>query len=214
MENRFKPALEPVREYYTGKVLAHGAVHSGVDWNSRASQELRFEQVLKVCDTRGRFSINDYGCGYGQLFEYMTSKRLQFDYYGFDISEEMIREAEKKFGAFPNCRFSIGSSIGQISDYTIASGIFNVKLSANDADWLKYILSSIDLMSRISSKGFAFNCLTKYSDKEYMKNYLYYSDPCLLFDHCKRNFSREVALLHDYGLYEFTIIVRKSSHGK
>ena len=30
------------------------------------------------------------------------------------------------------------------------------------------------------------------------------------FDFCKRNFSRNVALLHDYGLYDFTIIVRKN----
>jgi len=30
-----------------------------------------------------------------------------------------------------------------------------------------------------------------------------------LFDYCKRTYSRDVALLHDYGLYEFTILVRK-----
>jgi hypothetical protein len=58
-------------------------------------------------------------------------------------------------------------------------------------------------------KGFAFNALTSYSDPERMKNTLYYADPCRLFDLCKREFSRDVALLHDYGLYEFTILVRK-----
>jgi hypothetical protein len=31
----------------------------------------------------------------------------------------------------------------------------------------------------------------------------------VIFDICKRKFSRNVALLHDYGLYEFTILVRK-----
>ncbi|MBM3138043.1 MAG: class I SAM-dependent methyltransferase, partial [Chloroflexi bacterium] len=30
-----------------------------------------------------------------------------------------------------------------------------------------------------------------------------------LFDYCKVNFSKNVALLHDYKLYDFTIIVRK-----
>ena len=39
---------------------------------------------------------------------------------------------------------------------------------------------------------------------------LYYADPCALFDYCKRNFSRNVALLHDYKIYDFTLIVRKS----
>jgi hypothetical protein len=42
-----------------------------------------------------------------------------------------------------------------------------------------------------------------------MKPHLYYADPCDLFDLCKRRFSPQVTLLHDYGLYEFTILVRK-----
>jgi hypothetical protein len=30
-----------------------------------------------------------------------------------------------------------------------------------------------------------------------------------VFDLCKRRHSRNVALLHDYGLYAFTVLVRK-----
>ena len=56
---------------------------------------------------------------------------------------------------------------------------------------------------------FAFNCLTSYSDPERMQPYLYYSDPLRLFDHCKRRYARDVALWHDYGAYEFMIVVRK-----
>ena len=41
-----------------------------------------------------------------------------------------------------------------------------------------------------------------------MRPDLFYADPCWLFDQCKRRHSRDVALLHDYGLYEFTILVR------
>ena len=62
--------------------------------------------------------------------------------------------------------------------------------------------------ARVAS-GFAFNCLTSYSDAHKMRDYLYYADPCALFDLCKRRYSRYVALLHDYKLYEFTILVRK-----
>jgi len=38
---------------------------------------------------------------------------------------------------------------------------------------------------------------------------LYYADPIFLFEHCRRTFSRFVSLIHDYPLYEFTILVRK-----
>ena len=95
------------------------------------------------------------------------------------------------------------------SDYIVASGIFNVKNKTSESEWLHYILNTIEMMNQKSKKGFAFNILTKYSDKEYMKDYLYYADPLFLFDYCKRNFSKNVALLHDYYLYEFTILVKK-----
>jgi hypothetical protein len=64
-------------------------------------------------------------------------------------------------------------------------------------------------MATLSRKGFAFNALSLYSDPEKRRPDLYYADPLALFDHCQRHFSRYVSLLHDYPLYEFTILVRK-----
>ncbi|MGR9969871.1 hypothetical protein ACUOIB_23760, partial [Escherichia coli] len=70
---------------------------------------------------------------------------------------------------------------------------------------------TLDSLDRFSRRGFSFNCLTSYSDEDRKRDYLYYADPCQLFDLCKRRYSRQVALLHDYGLYEFTILVRKDA---
>ena len=57
-------------------------------------------------------------------------------------------------------------------DFAVASGIFNVKRESSVADWEKYVLCIIENLDKNTSKGFAFNCLTKYSDAEYMKDYL------------------------------------------
>jgi hypothetical protein len=53
--------------------------------------------------------------------------------------------------------------------------------------------------------------LTSYSDSGRMARRpdLYFADPLFYFDYCKRNFSPDIALLHDYGLYDFTVLVRK-----
>ena len=51
--------------------------------------------------------------------------------------------------------------------------------------------------------------LTSYSDREYMKNHLYYASPEEIFKYCKLNFSNNVLLDHSYDLYEFTIFVKK-----
>jgi hypothetical protein len=97
------------------------------------------------------------------------------------------------------------------SDYLIASGIFNVKLDSRDNEWLEYIYDTIQKFNRLALKGFAFNVLTKYADQEFMKRKLFYADPLILFDFCKTNCSKFVSLVHDYPLFEFTILVRKGS---
>ena len=68
----------------------------------------------------------------------------------------------------------------------------------------------LDGLDRSGRRGFAFNCLTAYANLALIRNDLFYADPAAYFDLCKRRYSREVALLHEYGLYEFTITVRKA----
>ena len=74
---------------------------------------------------------------------------------------------------------------------------------------LKIVVDCLRKMDDHATQGMAFNMLTKYSDADKMRADLYYADPLFLFDYCKRNFSKNVALLHDYRLYDFTILVRK-----
>lgn len=202
--------LSDVANYYSQRVETFGSTPQGVDWNGENGQLCRFEQLLKVIDDGTKFSLIDVGCGYGAMLSYMRSKfKVAFDYLGLDISEEMIQAAIKTHRASESIQFQHGTTPTEKSDYAIASGIFNVRLEKNDELWLAHIIETIEKMNSYSQKGFAFNCLTSYSDSDKKKDYLYYADPCFLFDFCKKNFSKQVALLHDYGLYEFTIIVRK-----
>lgn len=202
--------LNIVDHYYSDKIVQFGSNPKGVDWNSFESQQRRFEELLKICKDNN-FSINDYGCGYSALFEFLKEQKLTFEYFGFDISSNMVNTAAKLYSNNLNFKVYKGSSAKQMADYSVASGIFNVKLEIDDLIWKDYIVSVLDDMNKMSRKGFSFNCLTIYSDPEYIKKYLYYADPCFFFDYCKRYYSRNVALLHDYGLYEFTILVRKEA---
>lgn len=199
---------EQIKGYYSSKIKQFGATPQGVDWNSVESQELRFEVLSSLINNQDHFSILDFGCGFGSMLAYFETKYQSFEYIGFDVSEDMIVVALNKFSAQENVKWATSLPIEK-TDYVIASGIFNVKLENTDEDWLTYILETLKKIDESSVKGFSFNVLTKYSDTEYMKEYLYYADPSLLFDYCKKNFSKNVALLHDYNLYEFSIIVRK-----
>lgn len=207
----FDTIVKKVEQYYSDKITIYGTTPQGVDWNSQESQFLRFEQLLKVCRDKNHFSINDYGCGYGALLDYMNSQNYQFfSYFGYDISKSMLNQANKRYHNFSNVVFCNRQSDLPVSDYTVASGIFNVKLDIEINEWEKYILSVLNELFQLSHIGFAFNVLSKYSDSDKMRSDLYYGDPCFLFDYCKKFFSRNVAILHDYNLYEFTVIVRKT----
>ena len=209
MQNIANDLIAEVARYYTSRLIQHGQTPAGVDWNGAAGQMLRFEQLCRIIEPSAAFSVNDLGCGYGALHDFLAQRYQSFSYSGIDISGEMIRAAEQRHGNKAQVSFVHSSAPGQIADYGIASGIFNVRLGRSDDEWRWYIESTLDLLNRTSRKGFSFNCLTSYSDAERMRDDLYYADPCVLFDRCKRHYSKEVALLHDYGLYEFTIHVRK-----
>lgn len=201
--------LTEVSKYYTSKLEMYGETPQGVDWNGEASQTLRFEQLCKIVSTTNQFSINDLGCGYGALYDFLGHEFENFSYSGVDVSDSMINAAQQRYKDKNQACFFASSEPDQVADYGVASGIFNVRLNRTDEEWRTYLEATLDVLDRTSSKGFAFNCLTSYSDTDKMRDYLYYADPCVLFDFCKRKYSRNVSLLHDYGLYEFTILVRK-----
>lgn len=209
--------LSDVSSYYETKLATHGETARGVDWNGEESQSLRFEQLCKIIAKPRGFSINDLGCGYGALNDYLALGFADFSYNGFDISESMVAAARRRHvlnranvsSEQVAPRFVVADRPDTPADYGVASGIFNVRLDWSDEQWETYVDATLEVLDQSSRHGFAFNCLTSYSDADKMRSHLHYADPCRIFDRCKRRYSRNVALLHDYGLYEFTILVRK-----
>ena len=209
MDDNKTDLLNEVAIYYSGRLAEHGETARGVDWNGEEGQILRFEQLCKIHQSIADFSVNDLGCGYGALLDYLTSRYSVSSYLGVDISEDMVHTARLRHKGVSEARFIAASEPDQMADYGIASGIFNVRLGRSDAEWFDHLQATLDVLDRTSRRGFSFNCLTSYSDEDKKRDYLYYADPCKLFDLCKCRYSRHVALLHDYGLYEFTMLVRK-----
>ena len=202
------PNLDHVKSYFDKRIQEHGASPRGSDWNSETSQNTRFDQLLKVIEMQS-FSLLDYGCGYGALADYLDAKGFDVKYFGYDILESAIETARNAHLDKPHRVFFTDKSQLPICDYTVASGIFNFRGDQSFENWTEYVLGVLNEFNQLSLHGFSSNFLTKYSDADKMRPDLYYADPMFLFDHCKRNFSKNVALLHDYRLYDFTLIVRK-----
>lgn len=201
--------MEKVKEYFVEKLDNFGATHQGVDYNSTDSQERRFFELTKILDADRRYSLLDFGSGYGAMYDYLLKRGHDLYYIGYDIAGAMVAKGREVHPDNPDCTFTSKIEDVPLLDYAVLSGTFNMKLDIAEAVWEQTILEGLHQMDVHASRGFAFNMLTKYSDTDKMRPDLYYGDPCFYFDYCKRNFSRNVALLHDYDLYDFTILVRK-----
>ena len=195
--------------FHSEKLAEFGVNPRGAGWNGEPAQATRFEQLAGLIRHESGFSLNDLGCGYGALLDWLRPRFGAFDYTGYDVSDAMIEAARARHAGADRARFVLSSEL-QPADYSIASGIFSLRVGRSDDEWMAYVESVLDGLDRNSRHGFAFNSLTIYSDADKMRDELFYADPCRLFDLCKRRYSRNVALLHDYELYDFTILVRKS----
>lgn len=204
------PELDKIRDLYSDNLAAKGAISAAVGWNSAESQNLRFEKLSSVIDDCSKpLTINDYGCGYGAHLEYLEKCGIPVaQYNGYDLSEPMLKAARKNLTPF---RGKLGlhnsSEVTTEADYSFASGTFNVRFESKDEEWKEFIHLKLNELDHYSRKGFAFNLLSTYVD--WKESQLYYGDPCYWFDFCKKNYSKKVALLHDYELFEWTIRIRK-----
>ncbi len=202
-----------VGRYYENRLSQFGPTPRGVDWNSAESQALRFDKLLELLvenrhPDEPAVSLLDVGCGYGALLDHLKAIGLAVDYRGFDVSEAMVDAARARHQASQSVFTSRVAALEPAS-FAVASGIFNVKLHHSVEQWRAYVLETLDSLHGLSTRGFAFNMLSTYSDPEKRREDLFYADPCEMFDLCTRRFAARVALLHDYPLFEFTVLVRK-----
>ncbi len=204
--------LDNVRNFFKNCFQEHGETAEGVGWNSTYAQETRFDQLLKIIDTEKPFTFLEFGCGYGYLIDYMRSKGFfPAHFYGYDILPEAIQKGTQRHANDGQVSFHATLDEIPVTDYLSASGVFNIKLDHSREAWTDHILKSLHQFDEHTTRGFSVNFLTTYSDQDRMETRpdLYYADPCFLFDYCKKHFSKNVALLHDYKIFDFTLLVRK-----
>jgi SAM-dependent methyltransferase len=203
-----KPAISKmIQNYYDEKLRLHGATAQGVDWKNLETQEIRFALLCQLFDGVKNFEVNDLGCGYGAFAQYLEKTETPFEkYYGYDISEEMIRQAETQFPGSTRCLF-IASGTPDKRQFTVSSGIFNVKLDTPEAAWKEVVSELLETMCKSSRDGFSFNMLKPPTDEIYRREHLFYADPAFYEQYCLEHFGKKVTVLMHEKLFEFTILV-------
>ena len=157
--------------------------------------------------------VLDYGCGYGAFLRYLREICPSASYVGVDLVPEMVAAARALNANDPHATFV--DAIDGLPDVNVAilNGVFHVRQEELVASWEAYARDSLQHVWRATSSCMAFNVLSLYSDADRRSHHRYYGAPEDWLSWCVATFGRHVFILHDYGLYEFTMLVRRQPDG-
>ena len=200
--------LEEVSEYYSERIDRFGPTPSGVDWNGREGQLVRFERFNRLFERLpGALSVIDYGCGYGELYKFLLSRSEVASYTGVDVAPAMLVAARNTLGNDTAVELSDNLDSVAPAQCVVASGTYNVKLTADSAEWSDYVFDDLKALWGKATFGVSVNFLSSLSTPEKRQSKLFYQSPRKVMSFLQKEFSPLVILDHSYSPWEFTATV-------
>ncbi len=178
-------------------------------WIGKEKTWLRFKILCSIDDLSNK-KILDFGCGNALLLDYLKEHNINCNYYGWDISKEMIRIAKDRY---PNIPFKQIDMIEDMIeyynffDYILISGVFYIKGDSDNNIHREFIYQTLKHVWQFTTKGISVNFLTEHVD--WFDKKLYYCQIGDITSFISKNLSRRFVVRHDYPLWEFTIFVYK-----
>lgn len=166
-------------------------------WRDSTSQMNRFSVLVEITDLTNA-SILDEGCGFGDLYPFLTSRFPGIRYTGIDIHATAIETARERYpeAAFETADFS--DYTGGPFDYVLSSGALTFNMDNARAVYEGHIRK----MYELCTKGVAFNVLDQRTIAQ-MDEYLGW-DQDEVEAYC-RSFAEKVVIRHDYSPEDFTV---------
>lgn len=99
----------------------------GVQWQSKETQELRFEVFRKLLYPKIKeYTVVDAGCGFGDLYSYLHQENaLPKQYIGIDVHAKMVKIAQKRTKQTILQRNILKEPLPE-ADYYLCSGGMNI----------------------------------------------------------------------------------------
>ena len=201
--------LELTINAYKKQITKHGFSSKGVFWQNNQTQNARFDALLKgivKSDINGNISITDYGCGYGEFYNYIKNKSFMSSssFIGYDIVDTFILEAKKNF---PEVKWICSDEISLETDYIFISGTLNMSFNYSIDEWEYFLQKQLEICFKYTNKVLAFNLL--YSPKRKIENGLYYTEIQKIFDFCDKNLGNTVISKTTGAKKDITVFVAK-----
>lgn len=190
---------------YNSRLDEYGVSEQALGWGEKGRAKLRYEILLSRWDVSGS-AVLDFGCGFGDMFGYISAKGISgVQYTGVDINNRFIEIAKQRYRrASFLCSCEQDPVPSTVFDFVFSSGVFNHALEDN----MGFIKDSFDNFNNMSKSGFAVNFLSNKVDFQY--DYTFHADPAQILE-LAYTYSNNVVLRNDYMPFEFTIFVDKQT---
>ncbi len=199
---QIKNHYEPLLEKYAGgyKVL---------DWESREAQIKRFEILCQAVDLSGK-KLLDVGCGAGDLYGFLSDRRIDVSYRGVDLLEKMVERARS---TYPRGRFFSGDIFQDTMfskkqfDVVFCSGLFTLNLGNNEV----FFEQALPVLFGFAREYVVFNMLGE-GGEIHGNQYYYFREKEVI--HRVRKYSNSVRCMKHYIPWDFTIAAESKDFPK
>jgi cyclopropane fatty-acyl-phospholipid synthase-like methyltransferase len=192
------------QERYRERWLQYGYDSRSLGW-TKDCQWVRFEAAFEGLRKEDFESVIDFGCGFGDLLDFLRVKEWKGTYTGVDLVDELVKEAAKHH-ALDNCAAFVCRDVEGFLPPTkaamaVAIGVFNHRLHQDN---LTFVRETISSMWEATTKVVVCDFLSTAADMDHRRLDLYYADPRQLYE-LATHFSRRVSLHHAYMPFEFQV---------
>ncbi|CAN5375790.1 class I SAM-dependent methyltransferase [soil metagenome] len=200
--------------YYEKCLEEHGATAKGMDWPNPEDLVRRFNVLMDIAQSGNKVSLLDLGCGVGLLVDHLGEKTLldRFEYTGADISPKMIAVARERH---PSHSFEVRDTLinpygKDRFDYVLMNGVLTEKHGMSQSQMIEFAKEIIQNAYQSCKYGVAFNIMSSHVDWKREDLFHWELDDIVSF--MVKNCSRKIRIMMDYGLYEYTVHLKKE-HG-
>lgn len=209
------PNYKVLKDHYEKCLANHGPGAKGMDWPNQEDLDKRFKVLSDIIEynhnVSNKIDILDLGCGVGLYIDYLANQNKieHINYIGIDISNIMVETAYK---LHPDYKFEVKDILldgleENCTDYIIMNGLFTEKRELGHDEMFDFFSKMIDKVYKACRKGISFNVMSSHVD--WKRDDLFHLELDKLVAFINKNYTRNIVIRMDYGLYEYTVYVKK-----
>lgn len=189
---------------YEKRLKERGYSPETLGWGANGRQEVRFSVLAELALQDHSSSVLDVGCGFADLYDFLTLHGWRGRYTGVDIVPGLLDIARERHPGIDVREADITDTRLVIDEYdfAISSGVFNAALPSGTNE--AHVETALKRMMQLSRQATCVDFLSSYVD--FRKPGAHHTDPGWAFALAMR-ITRRAILRVDYMPYEFSMFL-------